>query len=217
MTNQQNGQEYAIKIVNGKMFSHNYWTSGIISPISQKKTSGLDIKIDTEENQSACSSRKQQLHESKLGYLNAKLYHEACTLQKLDHLMIPKVHGFYTDGLKASDQSGINSEKPGVHYFVQDYLGENNLWELLDFQAFNETQAKFILRQLISGVEYLHCNNVAHGDIKPENLFLDKDGNLKLNNFDVCSNISEGKSAANKKISTKNYCAPEILNEDYSE
>jgi serine/threonine protein kinase len=131
--------------------------------------------------------------------------------------MIPKVYGFYTDGLKASDQSGINSEKPGVHYFVQDYLGENNLWELLDFQAFNETQAKFILRQLISGVEYLHCNNVAHGDIKPENLFLDKDGNLKLNNFDVCSNISAGNSAANKKISTKNYCAPEILQEDYSE
>ena len=37
--------------------------------------------------------------------------------------------------------------------------------------------------QLIKGVYYLHAHRVLHRDLKPQNLLINKDGNLKLADF----------------------------------
>jgi serine/threonine protein kinase len=39
--------------------------------------------------------------------------------------------------------------------------------------------------QLTLGIEYLHANEVAHRDIKPDNLMLSADGTLKIVDFGV--------------------------------
>src|SRR6201996_8620718 len=41
---------------------------------------------------------------------------------------------------------------------------------------------KFML-QLVSGVRYCHAHRVLHRDLKPQNLLIDKEGNLKLGDF----------------------------------
>mmetsp|Transcript_22002 Transcript_22002/g.18865 ORF Transcript_22002/g.18865 Transcript_22002/m.18865 type:complete len:137 (+) Transcript_22002:454-864(+) len=62
---------------------------------------------------------------------------------------------------------------------------------------------------MIDGLEYLHSQDIAHLDLKPENLLLGKDYVLKIADFDSCvaspddSILGQG---------TEDYRAPEILN-----
>ena len=77
-----------------------------------------------------------------------------------------------------------------MHFAFQD---RENLYLVLDLKnggdlryhisktkKFNEIQAKFFIACMVSGLEYIHCNNILHRDIKPENLVFDDKGYLKV-------------------------------------
>ena len=59
--------------------------------------------------------------------------------------------------------------------------------ELMDFLlitgAFNEPLARHYFKQLMQGLDYCHVNGVAHRDLKPDNLLLDKNFILKIADF----------------------------------
>jgi len=46
-----------------------------------------------------------------------------------------------------------------------------------------ENMVKKFMAQLIEGVRYCHSHRVLHRDLKPQNLLIDRDGNLKLGDF----------------------------------
>jgi serine/threonine protein kinase len=69
---------------------------------------------------------------------------------------------------------------------VMEYGGGNSLDQYIKSRpegALNEKEAKLIFRQVLSAVQYLHSMNVAHRDIKCENILLNKHLNLKLIDF----------------------------------
>lgn len=62
------------------------------------------------------------------------------------------------------------------------YLGE--LFFLLKkAYKFNEELAKFYSAELILALEYLHSKGIIYRDLKPENVLLNFDGNIKLCDF----------------------------------
>ena len=85
---------------------------------------------------------------------------------------------------------------------------------------FSEMEKKRIVYQMTSAVKYLHTHdpNIAHCDIKSENVLLDRDSNVKLTDFGLSTmkNTSEssqsnfGAGAAPGK-GTPRYSAPEVL------
>ena len=49
--------------------------------------------------------------------------------------------------------------------------------------SFSEKEAAWVMKQLISAVNYIHSNNIVHRDLKPENILIDRDGHIKLIDF----------------------------------
>jgi len=85
-----------------------------------------------------------------------------------------------------------------------------------DFATLFETTRMFqdekLLRtyfhQLVEGIEFLHANGVYHLDIKPDNLLLGEDFNLKITDFDRA--FKKGDSSLVGR-GTRNYRPPELI------
>lgn len=53
----------------------------------------------------------------------------------------------------------------------------------------NEKYAKFVFKQIMEGITYLHQNGVVHRDIKLDNILLDGHGNIKIADFGVSRKV----------------------------
>ncbi|CAG8571438.1 9662_t:CDS:2 [Paraglomus occultum] len=67
-----------------------------------------------------------------------------------------------------------------------------------------------IVHMIACAVGHLHKNDVAHGDVKKQECYLDEDGNRRLIDFASAAYIQEGKQD-NKFRGTLDYAAPEML------
>jgi len=79
-----------------------------------------------------------------------------------------------------------------------------------DKRRIDEPEAKRLFGQILNGIEHCHSNNVAHRDIKLENLLLDENENIKIIDFgfSTCMPVQ-------KRIrifcGTPSYMSPEIV------
>ena len=67
----------------------------------------------------------------------------------------------------------------------------------------------FFLACIITGLEYIHSNNVIHRDIKPENLVLDENGYVRITDFGIAKYFSNNNSK--ETSGTPGYMAPEVM------
>lgn len=70
---------------------------------------------------------------------------------------------------------------------------------------------KKFMSQLVEGVRYCHSHRVLHRDLKPQNLLIDRDGNLKLADFGLARAFGVPLRTYTHEVVTLWYRAPEIL------
>ena len=76
----------------------------------------------------------------------------------------------------------------------------------------NEKYAKFVFKQIMEGLAYLHDNGVVHRDIKLDNILLDGHGNIKIADFGVSRKVIDNEILF-EQCGTPAYIAPEIVRE----
>ncbi|KAI5817843.1 kinase-like domain-containing protein [Pyronema omphalodes] len=74
-----------------------------------------------------------------------------------------------------------------------------------------EQMVKRFMNQLVSGVKYCHSHRILHRDLKPQNLLIDKEGNLKLADFGLARAFGVPLRTYTHEVVTLWYRSPEIL------
>ena len=77
--------------------------------------------------------------------------------------------------------------------------------------SFEESTIWNVLIQTLEGLKYLHKNNIIHRDLKSANIFLTKNGLIKIGDLNVSTIAKKG--VANTQTGTPYYASPEIWND----
>lgn len=79
-------------------------------------------------------------------------------------------------------------------------------------KAISEPETRFYMKQILSGVNYLHYQKIIHRDLKLGNLFLNDELQVKIGDFGLAAKIEYDGERKKTLCGTPNYIAPEILN-----
>ncbi|XP_032466801.1 rhodopsin kinase GRK1 [Phocoena sinus] len=77
--------------------------------------------------------------------------------------------------------------------------------------GFPEARAIFYTAQIISGLEHLHQRGIIYRDLKPENVLLDDDGNIRISDLGLAVELKEGQTKTKGYAGTPGFMAPELL------
>ncbi|XP_029936980.1 rhodopsin kinase-like [Myripristis murdjan] len=77
--------------------------------------------------------------------------------------------------------------------------------------GFDEARACFYSAQIIQGLEHLHQKRIIYRDLKPENVLLDNDGNVRISDLGLAVELKEGKTQTKGYAGTPGYMPPEML------
>jgi len=74
-----------------------------------------------------------------------------------------------------------------------------------------EPEARYYMRQITLGVQYLHANNIIHRDLKLGNLFLTDEMEVKIGDLGLATHVEYDGERKKTLCGTPNYIAPEVL------
>jgi len=96
-------------------------------------------------------------------------------------------------------------------WIIMEYLGGGSCSDLLEAGPFAEEEIGLILYQILQGLEYLHGHGKIHRDIKAANILVGNNGEVKIGDFGVATQLSNNLSKRNTFVGTPYWMAPEII------
>ena len=158
-----------------------------------------------DENQTTVSVSNAENHNSFLEQ-KEKFKKEARRLRKLKNDYIVSVHDLF--------------EENGTAYYVMDYVDGENLAEKLKStgQPMSEKAVREILPQILNALKSVHDAGIWHLDLKPANIMVTKDGNVKLIDFGASKQLNAQKGGATTSTAisyTNGYAPREQMEQNY--
>lgn len=128
------------------------------------------------------------------------LHKEVETMKDLDHINIVQYLGF--------------EQKSNIYSLFLEYVAGGSISSCMkSFGKFEEPLIRFITKQVLLGLEYLHSNGILHRDLKADNLLLEIDGTCKISDFGI-SKRSKDIYVNNAEMSMQGtvfWMAPEVI------
>ncbi|KAJ7538487.1 hypothetical protein O6H91_11G050300 [Diphasiastrum complanatum] len=104
----------------------------------------------------------------------------------------------------------IDDPESDYLYMVLEYVEGRWIFEGSGpLGGIGESVARKYFRDAASGLMYLHSRNIVHGDIKPENLLISSDGQIKIGDFSVSRTFENNNDLLRRSPGTPVFTAPE--------
>ena len=127
-----------------------------------------------------------------------KILYETNLMKKLNHPNITKILEVFHD--------------EGYMLIIMEYINGGNLFSFVKKRRkLSEKIAKFLFRQIILGIKYIHSQNIVHRDIKLENIIIDLNNHIKICDFGIGKILKSSEELLYDKCGTPMYMAPEII------
>ena len=159
----------------------------------------------------------------------------------LDNENIVKLYGYFIDNEPINKYKEINPEEPNIHQdvsiacIVMEYIPNGTINDLYrnhmlkyqnNFVPIEQTFIIKIFKQILNALIYLEKKSIMHRDIKPDNLLLDQNYNIKIGDFGISAihvdqNIQNTNNdplllSNNTHIGPRHFVSPEIeKNQEY--
>ena len=104
-------------------------------------------------------------------------------------------------------------EEEGNMLIEMEYADGGTLAEYLtqQTQPLPEHKVLEMFLQIAEAISYVHDHNILHRDIKAANIFLSRDGTLKIGDFGISKMLSTAHPGANTVLGTPYYISPEMV------
>ncbi|KAF5902614.1 centromere-associated protein E, partial [Clarias magur] len=77
--------------------------------------------------------------------------------------------------------------------------------------GFDEPRACYYAAQIIQGLEHLHQKKIIYRDLKPENVLLDNEGNVRISDLGLAVELADDQEKTKGYAGTPGFMAPELL------
>ncbi|MDP6957879.1 MAG: protein kinase, partial [Planctomycetota bacterium] len=110
--------------------------------------------------------------------------------------------------------SGIDAgETNGIHHFSMEYFAGTSIGKKLSTTgAMDVNTACSVVTEVAKALRHASSKRIIHRDIKPDNILMDEEGNVKLCDFGISKNDRETntwKTNPGTKMGTPHYISPE--------
>lgn len=129
--------------------------------------------------------------------LHRRFQREALSATSLTHPNIVNIFDVGEDG--------------DIHYIVMEYVKGETLKQYIQRNApVSPKKSVTIMKQLTSAIANAHNNHIIHRDVKPQNILLDEEENIKITDFGIAMALSATSfTQTNSVLGTVHYLSPE--------
>ncbi|GKV67752.1 serine/threonine protein kinase [Sporosarcina sp. NCCP-2716] len=102
-------------------------------------------------------------------------------------------------------------EEDELHYLVMEYVKGMTLKRyILENGPLPPEKAIPIMLQLVAAISNAHHNGIVHRDVKPQNILMDEEGNVKITDFGIAMALTAtSHTKTNSVLGTVHYLSPE--------
>ncbi|XP_071139970.1 uncharacterized protein [Mytilus edulis] len=103
-------------------------------------------------------------------------------------------------------------EEDGVLMIEIEYADGGTLSQYLSQRdkPLEEREILVMFQQIVSAIKHIHEQNILHRDLKTANIFLTKEGIIKIGDFGISKMMSSANKGANTVLGTPYYISPEM-------
>ncbi|KAM4808154.1 serine/threonine-protein kinase PLK2 [Rhinophrynus dorsalis] len=98
-------------------------------------------------------------------------------------------------------------------YILLEYCSRRSMAHILKTRkVLTDPEVRYYLKQIVSGLRYLHEQEILHRDLKLGNFFINESMELKVGDFGLAARLEPLEHRRRTICGTPNYLSPEVLN-----